>query len=234
MLDEVQKLRPQTLRSCLRERTASQHTKLDTLMSTAFGWANREQYAAFLAVQLSARAPVERWLDESPGSALIPPRQCHLIASDLQALGGEGSPIATIQFQRPFSLPEARNAPREDHESLVLGIAWTLAGSALGNRSILKQMKRGLAARSSFSLACSFLENRAMLSFWSAIRHRIERPISERELALASQAAGAVFEHFIQTARDCQLAKIDPNVGAAQINRSNATSSGLRCPVGHS
>ena len=51
------------LRSHLRTATMAAHDLLDAAMQAASGWQTRADYARFLELQHSARAPLEDWLD---------------------------------------------------------------------------------------------------------------------------------------------------------------------------
>lgn len=154
---------------------------LDQSVRSASGWSNRADYIDFLALQHSARAPVEAWLSQSVAEAERPPHQASLIAQDLKELG---APVPSEVSD--FVLPDGASA---------LGAAWVLAGSSLGNRSILREVKRAGGAQ----WPTAFLGDSAMLTFWNRLRERIERPASGSEVASASRGAMAVFNHFIHT-----------------------------------
>jgi len=125
-------------------------------------------------LQLAAHAP--------PG--LAPPRQTGLIAEDLARLAITPPPPAPL-----FTL--GRAGPGH-----ALGTAWVLAGSALGNRAIAKQVRRiGGGA-----WPAAFLDDEAMMAFWQALRAQIERPAAPAEAAGATRAAEAVFAHFLAVA----------------------------------
>lgn len=118
------------LRHRLREATARAHNLLDDAMRAASGWETPADYVRFLQLQHAARVPVEAWLDRNAPVDLNPPHMTPLIAQDLVAMDA----ILPCEGQR-FS------PPLHDGDA-VLGAAWALAGSALGNRSILKQVQR--------------------------------------------------------------------------------------------
>ncbi|MDP5102682.1 MAG: biliverdin-producing heme oxygenase [Erythrobacter sp.] len=169
------------LRAHLRAATMAAHDLLDDAMQAASGWQNRTDYARFLAVQHAARAPLERWLADHAPRALNPPLQTGLIAADLAALG-----LALPASSPDFDLPRTRVGD-------ALGAAWVLAGSALGNRSIAKQVARiGGGA-----WPTAFLGDDAMMRFWQGLRARIERPAPLAEADGAADAAAAVFAHFL-------------------------------------
>ncbi|MEM8725313.1 MAG: biliverdin-producing heme oxygenase [Pseudomonadota bacterium] len=177
----------ENLRTSLRGATASAHDLLDSSMRAASGWTSLEDYAQFLTLQHAARAPVERWLADNAPEDLSPPPQCPMIARDLEALGLD-LPAASD----PFDLPD-----RAQNESRALGAAWVLAGSSLGNLSILKELRR--AGHDDWPHA--FLGDDAMLTYWQDLRRRIERPADVAEVEAASQAATAVFDHFLRFAQ---------------------------------
>ena len=172
------------LRGQLRAATMAAHDLLDATMQAASGWQNREDYARFLELQHAARAPLEDWLDSHAPASLRPPRQTGLIASDLARLDRQVPPPAAL-----FTI--GRTEPGH-----VLGAAWVLAGSALGNRSIAAQVKR--IGGGAWPLA--FLGDRAMLGFWQGLRAKIERRAAPAEADHATSAASAVFAHFLAVA----------------------------------
>ena len=176
------------LRAHLRAATMAAHDLLDASMQASSGWRSRADYARFLALQHAARAPLEDWLDTHAPAALRPPRQTALIARDLAALG-HAVPAPTAQFAHG-------KAERGD----VIGAAWVLAGSALGNRYIARQVDR--IGGGVWPVA--FLGDEAMLAFWQALRSRIEREVEPAEAAGATRAATAVFAHFLGVSNAAQ------------------------------
>jgi len=176
----------ESLRSSLRATTMAAHDLLDHAMQAASGWQTRADYARFLALQHSARVPLEEWLAANAPAGLEPPRQTALIASDLAALG-LGLPGASPAFT-----PLSDSDPAE-----ALGAAWVLAGSALGNKAIAKQVAR--IGGGAWPVA--FLGDAAMMAFWQGLRARIERPAEPAEAEGATRAAEAVFAHFLAVAQ---------------------------------
>ncbi|WP_086608475.1 biliverdin-producing heme oxygenase [Erythrobacter donghaensis] len=174
----------ETLRTHLRAATMVAHDLLDHAMQAASGWQQRQDYARFLALQHAARAPIEGWLKTHAPGDLCPPLQTPLIARDLAELG-----VAVPAPAPLFTL--GRAAPGH-----ALGTAWVLAGSALGNRAIAKAVAR--IGGGEWPVA--FLGDGAMMSFWQELRARIERPAPPAEAAAATQAAEAVFAHFLAVA----------------------------------
>jgi heme oxygenase (biliverdin-IX-beta and delta-forming) len=179
------------LRIHLRAATMAAHGLLDRTMQAASGWRTLADYARFLALQYAARVPVEHWLACHAPRELRPPVQTPLIAQDLTALG--------IELPAPAS--PLRLAGRAESEAI--GTAWVLAGSALGNRSILMQMRRASAAASPDGepWPSAFLGNEAMLAFWQGLRSLIEQPASAIDADAAAEAASTVFEHFTAHAK---------------------------------
>ncbi len=176
------------LRLHLRAATMAAHDLLDQTMQAASGWHSLEDYARFLKLQYAARLPVEQWLEVHAPDDLRPPKQAPLIAHDLAVLK-LGIPPPAAPFCMPATTP-----------SMIIGAAWVLAGSALGNRSILKQMRRASAA-DDCEWPSAFLGDEAMLVFWQALRERIERPATMIEASAAAHGASAVFAHFTSHAQ---------------------------------
>lgn len=196
-----------TLRDHLRSATMAAHDLLDHAMQAASGWQTRSDYARFLALQHAARAPLETWLADHAPADLTPPVQTPLLAADLAALG-MGLPPACAPFDpRQTALDPSGTTPT----GAALGTAWVLAGSALGNRAIARQVARiGGGA-----WPATFLEDAAMMAFWQALRARIDQPAAPDEAAGAAHAAEAVFAHF--------LAATDAKQGADTIRESLAS-----------
>ncbi len=177
----------ENLRASLRGATAHAHDLLDQSMRTASGWDSLEDYAQFLTLQHAARAPVEEWLVHHASQDLLPPAQCPAIERDLAALS-RLPPLHTSAFS-PIGVSGT--------EGQVLGVAWVLAGSSLGNRSILKEVVR--TGHGKWPIA--FLGDGSMLTYWQTLRRRIERPAEAEEAGAASAAAAAVFDHFVRVAQ---------------------------------
>ncbi|MEL7216911.1 MAG: hypothetical protein AAGK01_00605 [Pseudomonadota bacterium] len=130
---------------------------------------------------------MERWLAETAPKDLLPPAQCPLIEQDLASID-QAAPSALLEFRIPSSTFK---------ESHALGAAWVLAGSSLGNLSILKELRRAGHA----DWPCAFLGNQEMLAFWQNLRRRTERPAGIDGVEAASAAATAVFDHFLRLAQ---------------------------------
>ena len=176
------------LRVHLRAATMAAHDLLDHAMQAASGWQTRADYARFLALQHAARVPLETWLAEHAPGDLVPPPQTPLLARDLAALGVGLPPPSPVLDP---GLTPSRPAPGE-----ALGAAWVLAGSALGNRAIAKQVARIGAG----TWPSAFLADDAMMAFWQGLRARIEGPAQPAEAEGAAAAAAAVFAHFLAVA----------------------------------
>lgn len=185
----------QDLRLHLRAATMAAHDLLDHTMQAASGWQSLADYARFLSLQHAARAPIEIWLERHAPADLRPPAQTPLIARDLAALG-----LALPSPAADFAMPDHAAAEGE-----ALGAAWVLAGSALGNKAILKQMRRASAAHGAH-WPSAFLGDEAMLAYWQGLRVRIERPAAAAQAHAAADAASAVFRHFIAHATQAAAA----------------------------
>jgi heme oxygenase len=143
----------ESLRTHLRAATMAAHDLLDHAMQAASGWQTCEDYARFLALQYAARLPLEAWLAEHAPADLAPPLQTPLLARDLATLGADLPPHGP-------AFTDA--APRPGQ---ALGTVWVLAGSALGNKAIAKQVTE---------------------------RHQIPMPTSARAIASDRVLAGLV------------------------------------------
>lgn len=179
----------ESLRAHLRNATMAAHDLLDQAMQAASGWQTRADYARFLALQHAARSPLEAWIGAHAPHGLAPPPQSGLIARDLAALGcalPDPAPLFTL------------GRTGAGH---ALGTAWVLAGSALGNRAIAKQVAR--IGGGAWPVA--FLDDGAMMTFWQGLRERVERPAGAEEAEGATRAAEAVFAHFLAVAEDAQV-----------------------------
>lgn len=181
----------ESLRTTLRAATMAAHDLLDHAMQAASGWQTRADYARFLSLQHAARAPLEFWLAAHAPADLVPPPQTGLIARDLAQLGLPApapAPLFTIGRPGPGG---------------ALGIAWVLAGSALGNKAIAKQVAR--IGGGAWPVA--FLGDDGTMAFWQDLRARIERPAAFAEAAGATRAAEAVFAHFLGVAEHAEAAE---------------------------
>ena len=178
----------ESLRTHLRAATMTAHDLLDHAMQAASGWKTRGDYGRFLTLQYAARAPLEMWLAAHAPADLAPPVQTPLLERDLAALG-MGLPHVCPVFDPGYTPSTLR--PGE-----ALGTAWVLAGSALGNRAIAKQVAR--IGGGTWPVA--FLEDDAMMGFWQGLRARIDRPPAAGEAEGAAHAAEAVFAHFLAVA----------------------------------
>jgi heme oxygenase len=181
------------------------HDLLDHTMQAASGWRSLGDYARFLALQHAARAPVEAWLETHAPADLCPPVQTPLIARDLAALGLAVPPPAAA-----FAIGKDRRTPAGISAGAgagaageALGAAWVLAGSALGNKAILREMQRASRAAGG-EWPCAFLGDAAMLTFWQRLRARLEQPASAADASAAATAASAVFAHFIAHASNAR------------------------------
>ena len=201
MASAIQDSEPgESLRTHLRTATMAAHDLLDHAMQAASGWQTRAHYGRFLALQYAARVPVEAWLaDHAPAGLAPPPRQTGLLAEDLKALGMALPPACP-----PFDPLQTPLTPAPDGVFHVkhgwVGAAWVLAGSALGNKAIARQVARIGGS----DWPTRFLGDAAMMAFWQDLRTRIEQPAHPAEAAAATFAAEAVFAHFLRAANGGQ------------------------------
>lgn len=182
------------LRAYLRSATMAAHDLLDDAMQAASGWQTRHDYARFLALQYAARLPLEAWLTTHAPADLIPPPQTPLLARDCEALGMQLPPASPLPATAAFR-PLGSALP-----ATALGAAWVLAGSALGNRAIARQV----AQIGGGAWPVAFLGDGAMMAFWQSLRVRIEGPVGALDAESAARAADAVFAHFLAVAAPAQ------------------------------
>ncbi len=170
----------ETVRQFLRRSTLDAHEALDRDLGS-LDLTDRGAYTVFLRRQYAARAPIEAWVHANALAALTPPDQTPLIARDLQALGASCPPFGG-EFRAP--------------SNGAIGVAWALAGSSLGNRTMLRRIERAGA-----SLPTTFLANRDMPEYFARLRPRLETAAaSETALTAARDAALAVFAFFADVA----------------------------------
>lgn len=200
----------QNLRQYLRSASASAHDLLDRTMRAVAGWETQADYARFLWLQHAARGPVEAWLAKNAPAHRHPPAQTPLIAQDLAALG-ELDRIDRQHFQSAFA-QSSLEASAGVSNGAALGAAWALAGSALGNKAILAEVRRYSRAHTDQSNKASwperFLADGAMIAFWKALRPQIECPAPAHQAQAAARAADAVFAHFQATLERGETAPI--------------------------
>ena len=169
-------LKAATLRTVLRDETKDAHDALDARLGD-MPLSTTADYTIFLRIQYEARAPIERWCERHLDGA-APPAQAPLIADDLAELGAQ-TPAPPAAFRLPAGADPD-------------GLRWALAGSVMGNRAMLVQMrKRGLS-----HLPDRFLSDEAMMAFWKEMRPTLERPAEPDRAAACVTAAEAVFERF--------------------------------------
>lgn len=132
-------------------------------------------YAIFLRLQLAARAPIEAWAARYCGDvALRPPESAPLLRADLARLGD----VVEVP-DSGFAFPEGGD---------MLGLAWAVAGSHLGNRMLLKRVPDHLPT--------SFLADPRLPVFWKQLRPRLDVAAENAPAAGALAAANAVFACF--------------------------------------
>ena len=169
-----------SLRDILRAATAGNHAALDRALA-GLDLTAHSDLSRFLAIQLAARAGIERWLDQSCPPSWVPPPQTGLIADDLAALGS-----------LPCAYPAPRFEPGPDAD--WLGPAYVVAVSHLGNRLLLAQAGPALPRE-----ARRFLTGNAMQDYARRLRRLLGEAPGPSGAAAAIAAARAAFAHF----RDC-------------------------------
>lgn len=186
-------------------------------MRAVAGWTDAEAYSRFLSLQYKARASIETWLERHAADDQLPPAQCPLIARDLEQLG-KHLPADIPNFA--FGMDAGSSM-----DMAVLGIGWVLAGSSLGNRAILHDLRRkGFA-----EWPHSFLGDPEMVVFWNRLRPLIEKPVDDETLKVVAQAARATFDHFLAIAGDDSAADI-PIVDAPLTNQHHHLSGPIDRP----
>lgn len=170
-----------TLRHILKRETRESHERLDTAMGD-LPVGSLDGYALFLLTQYCSREPIERWIAQALRVEEAPPAQAPLIARDLTELE------LALPPTRDFTLPENADP---------VGLVWALAGSSLGNRTMLRQRQKIGAIGPEH-----FLSDTAMTGFFARLRARIERPASEELARRAVAGAQAVFAEFIAALPD--------------------------------
>lgn len=170
-----------TLRRVLKRETRDSHDRLDAAMAD---WpvGSVEGYALFLQTQYRSREPIERWIAQALPAEEAPPAQAPLIAQDLAELR------MALPGTEDFALPE---------DADPIGLVWALAGSSLGNRTMLRQRRTIGAAGPQH-----FLSDTAMTEFFTRLRARIERPAADALASRAVAGAQAVFAAFIAALPD--------------------------------
>lgn len=166
------------LRHVLKQRTADLHETLDLAIGGTV--TDRAGYGAFLRVQHSARAPIERWARSHMDAALRPPPVAPLIAADLAELG------VGLPLDQSFSAPERGGQ---------LGVAWALGGSALGNKALLAQRHRAGQIG-----ADRFLSDTATAAYFRRILPLLADAAEDVEAHAAIAAAQAIFATFLAAA----------------------------------
>ena len=169
-----------TLRAHLQASTRDVHDRLDASVSS-LGLAQREQYARFLGNQLKAREPIERWAANAMAEAIRPPETAALLRADLRDLESEVPEAGG----HSFALPEGADP---------IGLAWAIAGSLMGNRSMLGHLRKTGSVRD--GLPVRFLSDPRMADFWRSIVPLLREEVTIEAAKPAIEAALAVFAHF--------------------------------------
>jgi len=172
------------LRAHLRDSTRTIHARLDQSVSRS-DWTRPTAYARFLASQLEAREPVEQWARRHCPPQLRPPETSTLLREDLHDLECDIAGVGGT----PFALPEGSDP---------LGLAWAIAGSQMGNRAMLAQLRKAGREHGGESggLPVRFLSDPRMDGFWRSILPYLKREVVQEAARPAISAALAVFARF--------------------------------------
>ena len=165
------------MRNALREATSETHARLDEKVGS-LPLSSDDDYASFLTAQYLARRVVDAALDaQSPHGIAPPPSQTELLQLDLSDLGAlPGQQEHKLILSTPFE---------------ALGAAWVIAGSSLGNRTILRQRrKKGLTGPQ------RFLEDDRLTSYFSNLRTVLSGSYPPAEVDEAVLGARKTFEVF--------------------------------------
>ena len=135
-------------------------------------------YAAFLKAQYVARSAIEAaFVAQPPFGMSAPPPQSKLLAADIADLG--------------MSLPHVEATAKFRTAEQSLGACWVVAGSSLGNRTLLsRRTKAGLHGPT------RFLSDRQLASHFGALLKVLEQPFAEYQVNAAIQGAIATFALF--------------------------------------
>ncbi|MEL6487607.1 MAG: hypothetical protein AAFQ13_10760, partial [Pseudomonadota bacterium] len=148
------------------------------------------------SLQYAARQPVEMWLLANAPCDLRPPPQAPLIAQDLHDLKA-----MLPNANRPFSLSRDATSLTEGgcdlKQSQILGVAWVLAGSSLGNKAIRADTRRHAMRKGEAPWPDRFLSDPAMLAYWKQLKTTLENTAEMERIELARRAATDVFAHFL-------------------------------------
>lgn len=171
-----------SIREWLRANTREVHDALDMAMSR-LDLADPEDYARFLAIQLAAREPVEAWCAMYSAPEFRPPVQSPLIRADIAELG---------RIAPPTTSPP----PHLASDLQPLAVAWVVAGSSLGNRTLLARMRKAGAD----AMPTAFLADPAMNAFWTRLKPELDRPASPQMGEKLAGTAETIFSVFAREA----------------------------------
>lgn len=173
---------PSGARWALRAATQSGHAQVDALLST-LNLGDRAEYGRFLAAQARAFLPVEAGLDRVDLAAVLPDwpgrRRSEALVADMEDLGAP--------------LPPASPAAAFGGVEAALGAIYVLEGSRLGGRVLARSVAPGLPRR--------FLEAGDPAHWRKLIAVLDATLVTEVQLAVAIEAARAVFARFAAGAR---------------------------------
>lgn len=171
----------------IRSRTAHLHRQLDDRLSV-YDLADAQDYRHFLSIHASVLPAWENWLQRHIALApsdMTPIFRAPLLHADICALTGHAPPAA------PPSLPPLVASP-----AACMGVIYVLEGSRLGARILHKRV--------SGDLPLSYLADRRQMVDWRAFTHDLDQ-LPDNELDIAIDAAAALFQSFLETARATPL-----------------------------
>jgi heme oxygenase len=179
--------RKPTLRTLLKEATATQHKRLDGVLA-AFDLQTLTGYRRFLEINAAALIPLERAMVAGGVNELLPDWQRRArtgaILADLAAVGGTARPLAQPELGRLLDL---------------LGTLYVLEGSRLGAAYLIKHIRRSTDPR--VHDATAYLGHGAGEQLWPGFVALLEDYADELadpdEIAQPAQRA---FELFIAAA----------------------------------
>lgn len=169
--------RGQKLRNELRVATAEVHDRLDRAVGR-WPLGSQADYSAFLSAQYRARSAAEKAFQlQNPADLPVPPGQSALLAADLNDLGTAVPPAGgSVAFADSFE---------------ALGGAWVVAGSSLGNKSMLAARRKA---------ACPgpdrFLSDQTMAHYFGDVLKVMERDHPTGATQAAIRGALACFDVF--------------------------------------
>ena len=169
--------RVEKLRNELRVATAEAHDRLDRAVGR-WPLGSQADYTAFLSAQYVARRAAEKAFERQNPTALpAPPCQSVLLAADLSDLSSAAPPAGeSVVFADSFE---------------ALGGAWVVAGSSLGNRSMLTARRKAASPGPD-----RFLSDQTMALYFGDVLKVMERDHPAGATQAAIRGALACFDVF--------------------------------------